>query len=440
MTSEWNAHVKDIAKALGNRVPEQEIARELENYVNVYRVSVDTAKRSIVKKHGGEAASLGRIAGREVKDLKPGEGSVDLLARVVYVDRRTVKVPEGQKEILTGILGDNTGTVPFTAWEAAGLELAKGDVLRATNAYTKEYKGKLEVHFGGRTTITREPPEALPFERAARNGPGTVSTVAQLRDGMGTVSLTARVLQVEAKSVTVEGAAKTVHQGLLADATGRVQFSAWKDYGLKAGDALRLEGAYVKGFRGLPQVSFDDRAKVEVLAESDLPGLEQLSQAPRAWIEDLAERGGAVDVTLRGIVVDIREGSGLIHRCPECKRVLTKDACRLHGAVKGQSDLRVKAVLDDGSGALTAVFDRELTEALLERTLEQCLTQAREAMSVEVIRDAIADVLVAQPIEARGNVTSDEYGLMMIVQEAKILRVDVQEEARAMLGALEEET
>jgi len=248
------------------------------------------------------------------------------------------------------------------------------------------------------------------------------------------------VLQVEAKSVTVEGAAKTVHQGLLADATGRVQFSAWKDYGLKAGDALRLEGAYVKGFRGLPQVSFDDRAKVEVLAESDLPGLEQLSQAPRAWIEDLAERGGAVDVTLRGIVVDIREGSGLIHRCPECKRVLTKDACRLHGAVKGQSDLRVKAVLDDGSGALTAVFDRELTEALLERTLEQCLTQAREAMSVEVIRDAIADVLVAQPIEARGNVTSDEYGLMMIVQEAKILRVDVQEEARAMLGALEEET
>jgi len=44
---------------------------------------------------------------------------------------------------------------------------------------------------------------------------------------------------------------------------------------------------------------------------------------------------------------------------------------------------------------------------------------------------------VAQPIEARGNVTSDDYGLMMIVDSAKILKVDVQSEAREMLESLE---
>jgi hypothetical protein len=44
---------------------------------------------------------------------------------------------------------------------------------------------------------------------------------------------------------------------------------------------------------------------------------------------------------------------------------------------------------------------------------------------------------VAQPIEARGNVTSDDYGLMMIVDTAKMLRVDVQTEAREMLEQME---
>ena len=97
----------------------------------------------------------------------------------------------------------------------------------------------------------------------------------------------------------------------------------------------------------------------------------------------------------------------------------------------------MKAVLDDGSGALTAVFDRELTESLLDKTMEDCIAQAKDAMSTDVVRDELADLLVAQPMEARGNVTSDDYGLMMIVQSAKMLKVDVQAEAREMLEGLE---
>src|SRR5205823_11896214 len=41
-------HVSDITRVLGNKVSEQEIERELSSYLNVYRVSLDTAKRSIV--------------------------------------------------------------------------------------------------------------------------------------------------------------------------------------------------------------------------------------------------------------------------------------------------------------------------------------------------------------------------------------------------------
>jgi replication factor A1 len=58
-------------------------------------------------------------------------------------------------------------------------------------------------------------------------------------------------------------------------------------------------------------------------------------------------------------------------------------------------------------------------------------------MDQEVVRDELADLLIAQPVEVRGNVTSDDYGLMMIVDTARVLKVDVQEEARAMLEELE---
>src|SRR3989454_6299350 len=347
-------HVHDINRALGNKVSEQEIERELSSYLNVYRVSLDTAKRSIVKKHGGNPATLA---------------------------------------------------------------------------------------VGVRTAVGKEAPDALP---EFKSGPGqpyvgkpTPVRVVDLREGASNVAVTARILSVERREVEVDGNPKAVFSGVLADETGKTQFSAWKDFELKAEEVLRIEGAYVKSWRGIPQISFDERATITRLKSDLLPSANVLSASPRMWIEDLAERGGAADVTVRGILIDLREGSGLVYRCPECRRVLRKGACRLHGEAKGEPDLRVKAVLDDGSGALTAVFDRELTEALLDKTLDACIEAARDAMSTDVVRDELADVLVAQPIEVRGNVTSDDYGLMMIVASAKMLKVDVQTEAREMLEGLE---
>src|SRR2546426_1099209 len=341
-------HVHDITRALGDKVSEQEIERELSSYLNVYRVSLDTAKRSIVKKHGGNPATLAVGVSKTLRELVPGEQSVNLLVRIVNVNEKDVTV-----------------------------------------------------------------------------------------EGETNVQVTARILSVERREVEVDGTPKAVFSGVLADETGKTQFSAWKDFGLADGEVIRIDGAYVKTWRGIPQISFDERATITRLKPDLLPPLDVLSASPRMWIEDLAERGGAADVTVRGILIDLREGSGLVYRCPECRRVLRKGVCRLHGEVKGEPDLRVKAVLDDGSGALTAVFDRELTEALLDKTLDACIEAARNAMSTDVVRDELADVLVAQPIEVRGDVTSDDYGLMMIVASAKMLKVDVQTEAREMLEGLE---
>ena len=422
---------------------ESEIEKELSSYLNVYRVSLDTAKRSIVKKHGGNPAGLAVGISKTIRELVPGEQSVNLLARIVAVNEKDVTVESGTKHILYGILGDPSATVPFTAWEPLNPAPAKGDVIRVQNAYTKEYRGQVQVNFGVRTVVSKERPDALPEYKPSPGqgapyvGKPTAMKVVDLREGASNVAVTARVLSVEAREVEVDGVKKSVYSGVLADETGKTQFSAWKDFGLAEDEVRRVEGAYVKSWRGIPQLSFDDRATVTKLQDDAIAPAAKVGESPRMWIEDLAERGGGVDVTVRGILIDLREGSGLVYRCPECRRVLRKNACRIHGEVKGEPDLRVKAVLDDGSGALTAVFNRELTEALLDKTMDAAIAQAKEAMSADVVRDELSDLLVAQPTEARGNVTSDDYGLMMIVDTAKLLRVDVQAEAREMLEQLE---
>ena len=248
MREELAPHVHDITRALGNKVSEQEIERELSSYLNVYRVSLDTAKRSIVKKHGGNPATLAIGVNKTLGDLVPGDQSVNLLVRIVAVYEKEV-TPQGQetKKILSGILGDPTATVGFTAWEPLPMALAKGDVVRVQNAYTKEYRGQVQVNFGNRTSVAKEASTALPEYKGAAGQPymgkPTPVRVVDLREGASNISVTARILSVERREVEVDGAPKAVFSGVLADETGKTQFSAWKDFDLKAEEVLRIEGA-----------------------------------------------------------------------------------------------------------------------------------------------------------------------------------------------------
>jgi replication factor A1 len=261
--------------------------------------------------------------------------------------------------------------------------------------------------------------------------------VKDLKEGVGNVSLKARILSVETRNVKVQGEDKQVFSGVMADSTGKVQFSAWHDFGLSEGDVIRIKGGYVKSWRGIPQFSFDERADITVLDEAEMPSLKELSQRQVYPIEELMERGGAIDVDVDGVIIDIKSGSGLIFRCPECKRVVQKGICRIHGEVEGKPDLRIKAVLDDGTGALTAVIGNEITEKLLGKDVAQCQKEAKEAMDTSVIGDELRTTFLATPMRIAGDATVDEFGIMLISRDARRIEKDVQAEAKAMLLKME---
>lgn len=105
-------------------------------------------------------------------------------------------------------------------------------------------------------------------------------------------------------------------------------------------------------------------------------------------IEDEIEIGTST-VSFTGAMVDIQVGSGLIKRCPECNRALTKGACTEHGKVEGVYDLRIKAVFDNGSTVQEAIIGRKLTEQLADITLDNAIAMAADALDQGVVMEHI---------------------------------------------------
>ena len=429
-------HVQEVARALGDKLSEEEIAEELRKYVDVYRLSIPMAKKTIVKKYGGDAESFSVGFQRKLAELRPNEPNVDFVAKVLSANDKEITAKGERKRIIYGFVGDDSTTLPYTAWETEGLTLAKGEVISVKGAYTREYQGRIQVNFGTRVTIRKEDPATIQDVQVA-DGPPKVVTVSELREGMGYVQVKGRVLSVEAREVTVKGEPKRIFSGIVADETGKVQFTAWSDFKVKQDDILKISKATVKGWRGIPQLNFDERAEV-IKVKEKFPSAEELRKTTVSMISEIASRGGAADATVRGAVIEVRDGSGLIMRCPDCKRALQKGMCKVHGRTDGVPDLRIKTIVDDGSGAVGAVIGRELTEKLAGCTLDECMERAKKSMNLDVVKDSFEDLLLLKVVTLTGNVTADEYGLSMIVNGASMGLEDVRPEVERLLVELEE--
>jgi len=428
-------HIEEIARALGDKLSEEQIAEELQKYVDVYKLSIPMAKRTIVKKYGGDSSGFSAGFQRKLAELRPNDPNVDFVAKVLSANAKEIQAKGEKKQIVFGFLGDDTTTLPYTAWEIEDLQLNKGDVISVKGAYTREYQGRVQVNFGNRVSIKKEDPSTVGDIQVAQGPPRAVG-IGELREAMGYVEVKGRILSLEPREVTVQGETKKIFSGVLADETGKVQFTAWSDFKLKQDEVVKVSRGTVKAWRGIPQLSFDERGEVIRIKEK-FPSAEELRKTGVRMIAEIAAKGGAVDATVRGVLIEVRDGSGLIMRCQECKRALQKGMCKIHGRVDGYPDLRVKAILDDGSGAVGVVMSRELSEKLLDITLDESMQKAKEKMNFDIVKDEMDELLTLKILTVSGPVTADQYGLSMIVKEAQLSAIDVKQEAEKLLVELE---
>jgi len=371
-----------------------------------------------------------------LRDLDRFASRVHVVARVVSVRRREVvrRSDGGRLPVLSGLLSDGSASVRFTWWDPPREGVERGTILRAVGAEVREFRDRPELVFTWKTRIGPAGPAELPRWTAEEL---PAKTVRELRDGDEGFRVDVRILSVAPKPVSVGEERRVVYEGLIADGSGAVSFAAWSDFSIRPGEAVRLSGGYVRAFRGRRQLVLDERGRVERIAEDGLPGTAEWTRRPPRPIADLEEEGGGEAAAIEGLVVGIVPPSGLVHRCPECRRLLHGGLCRVHGQVTGVADLRVRLVLDDGTGAATVAAGREATERLWGVTLAAAREQLRENPDPSALEARVLEAVVGRRLVVRGSATVDDFGLTVVPETIDTAEIDLDAAAEELAARLD---
>ena len=419
-------HAEELASDLG--VDKEEVKRDLENLVE-YSVPVDEAKGNLRRKYGDGGGGDATPASKDVADVETGDSNVSVTGVVLTVGKRSIRYQGEEQVIYEGQLADGSGRIDFTSW--VEFEYEPGDTLGLGNAGVREWEGDPELNIGQETTI-----EAVdePLDIGVDEVGGDRS-LAELAPGGRGVNVEVTPLEVERKVIDGRDGETEILSGVLGDGTARLPFTDWDPHPEIEEDAsVRVENAYVREFRGAPSVNVSEFSTVRALERT----VEATESAPGLDIGEAVSSGGLFDVEVTGNVVGVREGSGLVERCPECGRVTQNGQCRQHGAVDVEDDLRTKLIFDDGTGTLTVVLDDELTAEVYGGGLDEAREHARDAMDREVVADAIREKLVGREFRTRGSLSVDDFGATLDAAEFAETDGDPAARAEALLAEVGE--
>jgi len=368
-----------------------EIKSRLYELIHLFKVPAVEAQRSVtnafLKKYNISKAKVFTGRGSAVtKKIADINGMADVPDTWVNVTGKVIQLWDNHHESITqvGLIGDETGVTKFTMWSSSGLNpLELNKVYDFKNAVVKSWNGKVKIDLNSASSIEPSAAEitVLRSEDAVEAEKiNEIRKVAELnRDGLWT-DLKATIVQLFEN--THESIA---FAGILGDETGTMRFTAWKTSGIEnieVDKSYLLSNAIVKEWNGNFAVELNRTCKIEELEET------------------IVVKPAVHEVT--GCAVDIQAGSGLIRRCPDCGKVLSKGLCAEHGKVKGKYDLRIKAVFDDGARAHEAVINCFMTEQILGLSLDDAVLMAAETLDPECVNDLIRKEFLGKYYVVRG--------------------------------------
>lgn len=389
-------------------VDDEDIESRLRKLISEFRVPEGEARRSVLnyflKEHGVMPQARASSEKVRVADIKEAGRWVDLEVRVLDLWE-----PASEAISQTGLVGDSTGSMKFVKWaksELANLELGKSYLLK--RVVTDEFQGRYSVKLNRTSQV-----EPLDVEVEARpvNKAAEPAKVVEINEAGRWVDLTVKVAQLwETNSESIS------QSGLVGDETGTIKFVKWVKSelpDLEEGKSYHLKNVVSDEFQGRYSVKLNRTSQIEPL--------------------DIDIEIGSVAAEFSGALVDVQKGSGLIKRCPVCKRSLAKGVCSDHGKVDGTYDLRIKAVLDDGRRVQDILINRETTERLVDLDLEKAKQMAMEALDHEVVRSLIESKLMGRYYSITGP-RVDRYLLVESISEIQPISVA---EVDALLSATE---
>jgi len=306
-------------------------------------------------------------------------------------------------KVFRGTVGDDTGCALISFWKDFGVK--ENDAVEINGAtVTQPYS--ISVSESAEVRKTQSDVRVSPLR------------VSQVQLNFRGVPVVGRVFSLAKGGTT---------RGLMTDGKKALPFVSWKSSEFEEGDVIVAKDCNVRQY--LSTMRIDINGETERIKD---PELESVVLEER--ISSIAEAEGMA--TVEGFIIDLkRDGSGLLRRCPQCNRVLTDMRCQLHSTVtEPRIDLRIKAVIDDGSDSATIILNRAISENLLGKTMEEYIEAAKRALDPNIVLDDCEKILF-RPYRAKGIFRSDEFGKTLIATAIVLTGTNVSEEAERIMEA-----
>jgi replication factor A1 len=273
----WDRHAEIVSKArdlqgrivtIGHAYTRQGLAGDTEVHAGD-RSSIETNPQGMAATDFPEFSELFT----PIADIQNESNNANVVG-VIQLDPRyhSFRKEDRVGAVLRSILADQSGRIPFVAWNEKAEELRdikKGTILQIVNARTRlDSNSRPELHAETRSQITvlQEPPAFLKFPNEENYAIAELTARSSYVDLI--VLVVAKGDSREVKRTT--GETLKVSPILVGDETGILRLSLWDDKAdlandLREGDTLHLRGVSVRDRLGELQLSLGRSGEIEKL-------------------------------------------------------------------------------------------------------------------------------------------------------------------------------
>ena len=270
-----------------------------------------------------------------------------------------------------------------------------------------------------------------------------ISKIEDLRDGSRDVEIIVEIQKMIKRDFEGrDGEAKSVWSGDIADPTGKCRCSIWAEppFDFESTPVVvRLKGVRVRAWQGIPDITVDNESQIEVLAAPPWgDDIDLSNNLVEVDLQDLSTGASRVGISTSGTIVSIREDSGVISRCNQCRRVLRDGECSVPTCetYEGVDDVRLRMVMDNGQSTISLIVNKIASESLIGMSMDEISSFVAENGSMQFVQN-LREKLLGRELKANGRTIVDEQGAMLLSDDVSVIEVDsalVATELRAKWG------
>ena len=348
-----------------------------------------------------------------ISEINNIDGVVSVIGRVVSRNENTIERKDGSGTLsmVKGQIADSTGKIGFVSWVDFNHQV--GDLIKIEKSQIKRFGETPELNIGQYTKVENFRDSKFPSLDDLNST--TKQNIANLRDGMREIDITVEIKKwIKREFTNDEGEKKTVWSGEIIDSTGKCRMTSWQDIGINEKDLpvwLSLEGVRVRSWQGIPDITIDNIEQVKKHDEAVWESIEDSNEFNVVTPEEIINSGSRANIETQGVIVSIRNDSGIIWR-DENRRVLKEDDDRT-GAVK---DLRIRMIMDDGENCISVIMNRQSSEKFIQKSMEELSDTNKESFIKE-----LRTKMLGFPVNLKGRSIVDQQGAMFLAEDVEII-------------------